>query len=98
MAGDANSLAPKLSVYEDLALAREFADRELTQATAAVVSAEQEARRQKLYLDRVVSPSLPDEPAGPRRWLAVLTVFASSILVYGIGWLVYAGVREHRQD
>ena len=98
VAGDANSLAPKLSIYEDLALAREFADRELTQATAAVISAEQEARRQKLYLDRVVSPSLPDEPAGPRRWLAVLTVFASSVLVYGIGWLVYAGVREHRQD
>jgi BexC/CtrB/KpsE family polysaccharide export inner-membrane protein len=98
IAGDAGSLAPMISVYEDLALAREFADRELTQATAAVISAEQEARRQKLYLDRVVSPSLPDEATEPRRWLAILTVFASSLLVYGIGWLIYAGVREHRQD
>jgi BexC/CtrB/KpsE family polysaccharide export inner-membrane protein len=98
IAGDAGSLAPKLSIYEDLTLAREFADRELTQATAAVLSAEQEARRQKLYLDRVVSPSLPDEPAEPRRWIAILTVFASSLLAYGIGWLIYAGVREHRQD
>jgi BexC/CtrB/KpsE family polysaccharide export inner-membrane protein len=98
LAGAAGSLAPKISVYEDLSLAREFADRELTQATAAVITAEQEARRQKLYLDRVVSPSLPDEPAQPRRWLAVLTVFASSLLVYGLGWLIWAGVREHRQD
>lgn len=98
IAGDASSLAPKLSVYEDLAMAREFADRELTQATAAVITAEQEARRQKLYLDRVVAPSLPDEPEEPKRLLAILTVFASSLLAYGIGWLIYAGVREHRQD
>lgn len=98
MAGDAESLAPKLSIYEDLTLAREFADRELTQATAAVITAEQEARRQTLYLDRVVAPSLPDEPDEPKRLLAILTVFASSLLAYGIGWLIYAGVREHRQD
>ena len=98
LAGAAGSLAPKISVYEDLALSREFADRELTQATAAVISAEQEARRQKLYLDRVVAPSLPDEPSEPRRWLAILTVFATTVLIYGISWLVYAGVREHRQD
>lgn len=98
MAGTSTSLAPMISVYEDLALARELADRELTQATAAVISAEQEARRQKLYLDRVVSPSLPDEPAEPKRWLAVLTVFISALLIYGLGWLIWAGVREHRQD
>jgi BexC/CtrB/KpsE family polysaccharide export inner-membrane protein len=98
MAGNSQSLAPMISVYEDLALARELADRELTQATAAVIAAEQEARRQKLYLDRVVAPSLPDEPAEPKRWLAILTVLASSLLVYGIGWLIWAGVREHRQD
>lgn len=98
IAGDADSLAPMISAYEDLTLARELADRELTQATAAVISAEQQARRQKLYLDRVVSPSLPDEAAEPRRWLAILTVFATSLLIYGIGWLIYAGVREHRQD
>jgi capsule polysaccharide export protein KpsE/RkpR len=98
MAGNSSSLAPMISVYEDLALARELADRELTQATAAVIAAEQEARRQKLYLDRVVSPSLPDEAAEPKRWLSILTVLASTLLAYGIGWLIWAGVREHRQD
>lgn len=98
VAGNAGSLAGKLSLYEDLNLARELADRELAQATAAVITAEQEARRQRLYLDRVVSPSLPDEASEPRRWLAILTVFASCVLIYGVGWLIYAGVREHRQD
>lgn len=98
LAGASTSLAPKISVYENLMLQREFADRELTQATAALVTAEQEARRQRLYLDRVVSPNLPDQPLEPRRWLSVLTVLASTLLAYGIGWLVWAGVREHRQD
>lgn len=97
LAGSSTSLAPKLSAYEDLIANRELAEKELTQATAALVSAEQEARRQKLYLERVVTPSLPDSPSEPKRWLAILTVFASTLLAYGVGWLIWAGVHEHRQ-
>lgn len=98
MAGAQGSLAPKISVYEDLVLNREFADKQLAAATAALTTAEQEARRQKLYLDRIVNPSLPDEAMEPRRWLSLLTVFASCLLIYGLLWLMWAGVREHRQD
>ena len=98
VAGTSNSLAPRLGVYEDLSLQRELADRELTQATTALIAAQQDARRQKLYLDRVVNPNRPDKPSEPRRWIAILTVFASCMLIYAVGWLVWAGVREHRQD
>lgn len=98
IAGSAGSLAGKLGTYEDLMLQRELADRELTQATTALLSAEQEARRQKLYLERIVSPSLPDRSTQPRRLISILVVMATSLLLYGIGWLVWAGVREHRQD
>ena len=98
VAGTSGSLAPRVSVYDDLSLQRELADRELTQATAALLSAQQDARRQKLYLDRIVSPNLPDKPTQPRRWIAILTVFATTMLIYGVGWLVWAGVREHSQD
>lgn len=97
LAGASDSLAPKIGVYQDLALARELADKELTQATTALISAQQEARRQKLYLERVVQPNLPDAAIEPRRWLSVLTVFLVTLLAYGVGWLVWAGVREHRQ-
>lgn len=97
VAGSSNSLAPQVSVYEDLSLQRELADRELTQATSSLISAQQEARRQKLYLDRVVNPNLPDKPTEPKRWIAILTIFASSLLIYAVGWLVWAGVREHQQ-
>ncbi len=95
--GGQASLAPMISVYEDLTMARELADKELGQATASLISAQQEARRQKLYLDRIVNPSLPDEPSLPRRWRAIFSVFASAVLVYALGYLVWAGVREHRQ-
>ena len=98
MAGAQGSLAPKISVYEDLVLNREFADKQLAAATAALTGAELEARRQKLYLDRVVDPNRPDEATEPRRWLALLTVFATCLLIFGVGWLVWAGIREHRQD
>lgn len=96
--GSASSLAPKVGAYEDLVMRREIADKVLAQATAALLNAEQEARRQKLYLERIVAPSQPDKPTQPRRFLAFLTVFASSLLVYAVGWLIWAGVREHRQD
>jgi capsular polysaccharide transport system permease protein len=98
IAGSSNSLAGKLGAYEDLMLQRELADRELTQSTTALVAAEQEARRQKLYLERIVNPNLPDRPSQPRRLISILIVFATSLLIYGVGWLVWAGVREHRQD
>lgn len=96
--GSASSLAPKVGAYEDLVMRREIADKVMAQATAALLTAEQEARRQKLYLERIVSPSQPDKPTEPKRWLAWLTIFASSLLVYAVGWLIWAGVREHRQD
>lgn len=98
VAGASTSLAPRVGIYTDLELQRELANRELAEATSALLSAQQEARRQKLYLDRIVNPNLPDKPTLPHRWTAILTIFASAMLIYGVGWLVWAGVREHRQD
>lgn len=96
--GSSGSLAPKIGTYEELVTERELADRELVQAAAAVVSAQQEARRQQLYLDRVVNPNLPDKATEPRRLFGILTIFLSTLLAYAVGWLIIAGVREHKQD
>lgn len=98
MAGSAGSLAPKVGVYERLTLDRELADRELTAATAALTNAEQEARRQKLYLERVVAPNVPDAPTLPNRLLSILVVLISCSVAYGIGWFIWAGARDHWQD
>ncbi|MBU1347608.1 MAG: chain-length determining protein [Alphaproteobacteria bacterium] len=98
MAGGAGALAPRVGIYEELSFSRELATRELAAATTALLSAEQEARRQQVYLERIVSPSLPDSSTQPRRWLSILAVFATALLIYGLGWLIWAGLREHRQD
>lgn len=98
VAGDNSSLAPRITAYEELNLQRELATEAVSRASAAVIAAEQETRRQQLYLERIVAPTLPDEALEPRRWLAVLAVFFTALLVYGVGWLIWAGVREHRQD
>lgn len=97
LAGQASSLAPRVSAYEDLQLERQFADRQLVEAASALVEAQEEARRQKLYLERVVNPSLPEEAIEPRRWTSILTVLISSLIIYALGWLLLAGLREHRQ-
>jgi capsular polysaccharide transport system permease protein len=97
IAGAADSLAPQVSAYEDLVLERQFADRQLAEATTALVEARQEARRQSLYLERVAGPLAADEATRPRRWRSILIVLLSSLLIWGVGRLLVLGLREHRQ-
>jgi capsular polysaccharide transport system permease protein len=97
VAGEANSLAPKMGAYEELVLQRDFAVKSLASAVTALETAHIEARRKQLYLERVVSPNLPDKAERPRRLLAVLMVAVSTLLAYGTLSLVLAGLREHRQ-
>lgn len=98
VAGNESSLAPKVGTYQDLVVEREIADKQLALATNGLITARQEAARQQLYLERVVSPNKPDTATLPNRWRAILTVLISTLLLYSIGWLIWAGVREHRQD
>lgn len=98
IAGNTNSLAPKIASYEELVFERDAAARSLTAANAALETARVEARRQLLFLDRVVEPNLPDASTQPRRLMSILTVFISSLLIFACGFLLWAGVREHRHE
>jgi len=97
MVGGGGALAPVISEYDQLTLRQEFADKELSSALAALETARAEARRQQIYLDRVVSADLPDKALYPRRVSSVLVVFISCFLIYSIGKLLIVGVREHAQ-
>jgi len=74
---------------------RDFAAKRYEAAAAALESARHEALKQQLYLVRVVEPNLPQAALYPRRWLMLASVFFGALLVYGIGWLIVAGVKEH---
>jgi capsular polysaccharide transport system permease protein len=95
LTGAPGSLAPGLADYEQLKLRRDFEATRFAQAEQALSNAHAEALKQQLFVVRVVEPNLPEKSLYPRRWLIVFGAFIGLMLAYGIGWLVFAGVREH---
>lgn len=90
-----DGLAEKIAGYERLNLQREFAVKSLASAVTSLELARNEARRQQLYLERVVEPHVADYAEQPRRLRSVLLTFAGSMMLFFVGWLLLAGVREH---
>ncbi|MGH6985835.1 MAG: chain-length determining protein [Caulobacteraceae bacterium] len=97
MAGQTNSLAPKISIYEQLTLKKDFADKLLASSLASVERARDDARRKRLYLEQVVNPGYPDSPTLPHRFQVLGVVIVTCLLAYGITILIIAGLKEHRQ-
>jgi capsular polysaccharide transport system permease protein len=84
-----------ISEYERLMLMRELAGKNLASAVVSLETARVEAQRKQIYLERIVQPNLPDYALYPRRLISILEILVSALLIYGIGWLVSASVREH---
>jgi capsular polysaccharide transport system permease protein len=95
LAGGDGALAGKISTYEQLVLSREFADRELAGAWAAMQGVQQEARRQQIYLETISGPVVPDEPIEPRRFRIVLTILAFSSAIFAMSWFLFSAAKEH---
>lgn len=84
-----------ISEYERLMLMRELAGKNLASAVASLETARVDAQRKQIYLERIVQPNLPDYALYPRRFISILEVLLTTLLIYGIGWLISASVREH---
>ncbi|WP_238542438.1 lipopolysaccharide biosynthesis protein [Sphingomonas sp. PAMC 26621] len=95
LAGGGPTIANNLGGYEDLRLRQEFAGKRYEAAAAAFAQARDRAQRQQLYLVRIVDANLPVKSLFPQRERILLTVFFGLLLVYSIGWLIAAGVKEH---
>lgn len=96
LAGAGTSIASGLGTYEDLVVRQDFAAKRYSGAAAAFDEARAQAVKQQLYLVRVVNPNVPVKSQYPERGRIVITIFFSLALAYGIGWLMLAGIREHR--
>ncbi len=93
--GGEGALAPKLARYEQLSLERELATKAMTSALLSLENARQDAQRQQLYLERIVSPALPDQATYPKRlWTLLSTLFILMCAYASLKWL-WAIVMEH---
>lgn len=90
-----DGIADKLATYERLVLEREFAKAALSAAQRSLEVAQQEARRQQLYLERVVEPVAPDRDMAPRRLRLIASTFGVNVILAIVGWLIFTGLREH---
>ncbi len=95
VASDNGSLSSKAPLYERLALDSAFADKQLATALAGLEAARSESIRKQIYLERIVQPSKPDQAMEPRRIKSVLSVFLVGLILWGVGSLLIASVREH---
>lgn len=91
-----DGLARKLAVYERLALEHEFAKNALSLSVTGLERARAEARRQQLYLVRVVEPVMADHPTMPERLRMIATILALNLIVALVAWLFWAGIKEHK--
>jgi capsular polysaccharide transport system permease protein len=95
IAGEGKTTAAALGDYEALVIRRDHAAKRYAAAAAAFEQARAEAQRKQLYLVRIVDANRPVKSLFPERGRIVLTLFVSLLIAYAIGWLVWAGIREH---
>ncbi|MGA1810448.1 lipopolysaccharide biosynthesis protein [Sphingobium sp. WW5] len=89
------NVAAGLGAYEGIKIRQEMAGKQLEIASASLQRAQDDARRQQLFVVPVVDPNMPVKALFPERGKTVATTFFALLLIYGIGWLIMAGVKEH---
>ncbi len=95
LTGSDTAIANDIGGYEGLKMRQEFLGKQYEAAAAGLQSARDTAQRQQLYVVRVVDANMPVKSLFPQRWRILGTVFVVLMLLYSIGWLIAAGVREH---
>ena len=89
------ALPQQIGEYERLNVERELARGMLASATASLERARVEAQKQQIFIQRVVEPNLAEYARYPKAIQSILYVFFCLSLLYGLLWLLVAGMREH---
>lgn len=96
LAGGRGSLSSASVRYQELTLASEYAEKQLSIALSTYQDAQAEARRKQAYVERISEPSLPDDAAYPRRLRSILATFVLGLLAWGVTSMLLVGIREHK--
>jgi capsular polysaccharide transport system permease protein len=89
------SFSARAPEFERLTLESVFSDKQLGVALAELETSRNDARRQQLYLERLVQPGLPDKAMEPRRIRSMFTVFLAGVIAWGVVSLLLAAIAEH---
>lgn len=81
--------------FQQFNIERDTAEKELASAIDALQKARIDAQRKRLYIERIVQPTLPDYPLEPKRVLTILSTILGSLLIWGIVRMLLASAREH---
>jgi capsular polysaccharide transport system permease protein len=88
-------LSATFADFERAMVEKEFAQKAYESAMATLEVARAEANRQHRYVAVIASPSMPDESTYPLRIRSVIAAFVLSFLLWGVGNMIVAAVREH---
>ncbi|MCW2307464.1 hypothetical protein [Rhodobium gokarnense] len=89
------SLNENLKRYEELVTEQEFAQKAYVSTLASLERARIEADRQQRYLAVFVNPRLPQDALYPERLRWTLIIFGGAFLIWGVGSLAIASIRDH---
>ncbi|MEZ0167572.1 hypothetical protein [Microvirga sp. TS319] len=81
--------------FEELQTQQGFAQKAYEMSLANLEKARAEAARQHLFLVPFVQPTLAEAEKYPRRVLSIFLSFLGAAMLWGIGLLIVAGVRDH---
>lgn len=95
LAAAGTGVTEQLATYTRLQAEVDLATQQLSAARMTSDRAAGDAQRQQIFLLRVVEPNLAERSLFPLPYWATLYVFLSLSLLYGLAWLMLAGMREH---
>jgi len=88
----------QVTLYQQLASEKLFADRNLAAALSTMEQARIEAMKKILYIERISEPSKPDMAMEPQRIRGIVSVFVLGLFLWGIASMVITGVKEHHNQ
>jgi len=95
LTGARDSLSGKVGIFERLEIERELAEKNYEEAQRQFDRAREEADRQRVYIESIAAPNVPDVPTEPRRMRYMFTVALLSLWAFLIFYLLVSGSREH---
>ena len=90
-----NNYTQLIDEYQPLALQQKLAQKRYASALTSLEASRADAQRKQRYLLTFVQPQEPDEAMLPDRFKSTLTVFFELCLLYAIGGLVWAAIKDH---